>query len=116
VVNTTDSRHSLPVAENLLNRDCSACGTGEKRVSTITYLRTSSGRLYVTVILDLWDRTVIGLAFSEDLEARHVSDVLRMVRTNRQPRSGLLFHSDQGVPYCSKEFRAVLSAQGPEVR
>jgi transposase InsO family protein len=53
-MNTTDSRHLQPVEENLLNREFRACGPGEKWVSDITYLRTSSGWLYLTVILDLW--------------------------------------------------------------
>jgi transposase InsO family protein len=70
----------------------------------------------VTVILDLWDRTVIGWACSEDREAGHVSDALMMACTNRKPKSGLLFHSDRGVPYCSKEFREMLSARCPQVR
>ncbi|MDR2798736.1 MAG: IS3 family transposase [Treponema sp.] len=96
-VNTTDSRHSLPAAENLLNREFRASGPGEKWVSDITYLKTNSGWLYLTVILDLWDRKVIGWAFSEDREAGHVGDALMMACTNRKPGSGLLFHSDRGV-------------------
>jgi transposase InsO family protein len=115
-VNTTDSRHSLPAAENLLNREFRTCGPGEQWVSDITYLRSSSGWLYVTVILDLWDRTVIGWACSEDMEARHVCDALTMACRNRQPMEGLLFHSDRGVPHCSKEFREALSARCPQVR
>jgi transposase InsO family protein len=51
----------------------------------LTYLKTSSGRLYLTVILDLWDRTVIGWEFSEDLEAGHGGDALMMACTNRRP-------------------------------
>jgi transposase InsO family protein len=82
-VNTTDSRHSLPVAENRLNREFRASGPGEQWVSDITYLRSSSGWLYLTVILDLWDRKVIGWACSEDLEARHGGDALMMACTNR---------------------------------
>jgi putative transposase len=70
----------------------------------------------VTVILDLWDRTVIGWAFSEDREAGHGGDALMMACTNRQPVEWLLFHSDQGVSYCSKEFREALSAWCPQVR
>ncbi|MDR2792707.1 MAG: integrase core domain-containing protein, partial [Treponema sp.] len=69
-----------------------------------------------TVILDLWDRSVIGRAFSEDMEAGHVCDALMTARTNRKPKSGLLFHSDRGVQYCSKEFRDALSAWCPQVR
>jgi transposase InsO family protein len=115
-MNTTESKYSLPVAENLLNREFRVCGTGEKWVSDIMYLRISSGWLYLTVILDLWDRTVIGWTCSEDLEAGHVCDALTMACKNRQPVEGLLFHSDRGVPYCSKEFREMLSAWCPQVR
>jgi transposase InsO family protein len=107
-MNTTDSRHSPPVAENLLNREFRVGGPGEKRVSDITYLKTDGEWRYLTVIPDLWDRRVIGWAFSEDGEAGHVCDALMMARTNREPKSGLLFHSDRGVQYCSKEFREVL--------
>ncbi|MDR2793861.1 MAG: DDE-type integrase/transposase/recombinase, partial [Treponema sp.] len=114
--NTTDSGHSPPAAENLLNRKCRAGGPGEKRVSGITYLKTGGGRPYVTVILDLWDRSVIGRAFSEDGEAGHVCDALMTARTNRKPKSGLLFHSDRGVRYCSKEFRDALAVWCPQVR
>ncbi|MDR2792341.1 MAG: DDE-type integrase/transposase/recombinase, partial [Treponema sp.] len=74
-----------------------------------------NGWPYVTVILDLWDRSVVGWAFSEDMEAGHVCDALMMARTNRKPKSGLLFHSDRGVRYCGKEFRAALSARRPQV-
>ncbi|MDR2798333.1 MAG: IS3 family transposase [Treponema sp.] len=68
------------------------------------------------MILELWDRTVIGWAFSEDLEAGHVGDALMTACMNRKPGRGLLFHSDRGVPYCSKEFREMLSAWCPQVR
>jgi transposase InsO family protein len=57
---TTDSRHSLPLAENIPNRDFPALFSGEKWVSDITYLRTKEGWLYLTVILDLFDRKAIG--------------------------------------------------------
>jgi transposase InsO family protein len=59
-VNTTDSGHSPPAAENLLNREFSAGGPGETRVSGITYLKTGGGLPYLSVIPDLWDRSVIG--------------------------------------------------------
>jgi transposase InsO family protein len=84
-------------------------------VSGITYLKTGGGRPYVTVILDLWDRSVIGRAFSEDGEAGHVCDALMTACTNRKPKSGILFHSDRGVRYCGKEFRVAPSARHPPV-
>jgi transposase InsO family protein len=98
-VKTTDSCHKLAVAENILNRDFHAAYPGEKWVSDITYLRTGSGWLYLTVILDLWDRKVIGWSMSEDLTAEPVSRALAMAVGNRPPREGLIFHFDRGVQY-----------------
>jgi transposase InsO family protein len=115
-VNTTDSKHPLPVADNLLNRDFSAAGPGQKWVSDITYLRTSGGWLYLTAIIDLWDRKVIGRSFSSDLAAEHVCEALAMARKNRKPAEGLIFHSDRGVQYCSTEFRRALVKACPTVR
>jgi transposase InsO family protein len=113
---TTDSGHGLEAAANILNREFSAAGPGEKWVSDITYLRTSAGWLYLTAIMDLWDRKIIGWAFSDDLEARHVCLALGMAVGNRQPRAGLIFHSDRGVQYCSREFREALAGRCPSVR
>jgi len=105
---TTDSRHNMPVAKNILNRDFHAAYPGEKWVSDITYLRYDSGWLYMTVILDLWDRKVIGWSISEELTTGPVSRALVMAVWNRQPREGLIFHSDRGSQYCSEEFRNTL--------
>jgi transposase InsO family protein len=69
---TTDSSHGLAAADNILNREFMAVGPGEQWVSDMTYLRTSSGWLYLTVILDLWDRKVIGWAFSDDMAAEYM--------------------------------------------
>jgi transposase InsO family protein len=115
-VKTTDSRHSLPVAENLLNREFCASGPGEKWVSDITYLRTGSGWLYLTMVLDLWDRKVIGWALSDDMAAEKVSRAYIMACNNRTPHKGLLFHSDRGVQYCSESFRKTLALYCPTVR
>ena len=68
-VKTTDSGHPLPVCENLLGRDFKASGAAQKWVSDITYLSTASGWLYLTIVLDLWDRKVVGWAIAGDLRA-----------------------------------------------
>jgi transposase InsO family protein len=115
-VATTDSGHKLAVAGNILNRDFHAAYPGEKRVSDITYLRADNGWLYLTMILDLWDGKVIGWAMSEELTAEPVSRALAMAAGNRQTREGLIFHSDQGVQYCSEEFRSTLYRVCPSVR
>ncbi|MDR2793857.1 MAG: integrase core domain-containing protein, partial [Treponema sp.] len=66
------------------------------------------------MIPDVWDRSVIGWAFSEDGEAGHVCDALMTARTNRGPKSGPLFHLDRRARDCGKEFRATLPARRPQ--
>ena len=114
-IKTTDSDHGLEVAGNILNREFHAAYPGEKWVSDITYLRTRFGWLYLTVVIDLWDRKVIGWSMGKDLTARYVCRALEMAVGNRLPREGLIFHSDRGVQYCSLEFRAMLNRLCPSV-
>jgi transposase InsO family protein len=114
---TTDSRHALPVCENILNRDFYAGQAGQKWVSDITYLRTRNGWLYLTVALDLFDRKVIGWAFSGGMEAAAtVVSALKMAVKNRAPQNGLIFHSDRGVQYCAQSFRDILHQICPAAR
>jgi transposase InsO family protein len=114
---TTNSNHGLPVCENNLNREFHADRGGEKWVSDITYLRTLAGWVYLTVVLDLYDRKVIGWAFSADMESVHTTiPALEMAVANRKVREGLIFHSDRGVQYCAKSFRGRLEELCPSVR
>ncbi|WP_439651223.1 IS3 family transposase [Pontibacter harenae] len=108
---TTDSKHSFVVSENLLNRNFSAVRTGQAWVSDITYIRTSAGRLYLTVVLDLADRKVIGWALSEGMKAKDTTvAALRMAIINSSVVENLIFHSDRGVQYACDEFRKELKA------
>lgn len=105
-VQTTDSNHDYPVAKNLLNREFIADKPGQKWVSDITYIPTQEGWLYLTVILDLADRKVIGWAMSEGLKAVATSVAAwRMALKNRAIDGKLMFHSDRGVQYACTEFR-----------
>ena len=115
-VKTTDSNHGLVVGDNILNREFHAAYPGEKWVSDITYLRTIAGWLYLAVVIDLWDRKVIGWSMSKELTAGYVCGALEMAVKNRLPREGLIFHSDRGVQYCSEEFRSLLKQLCPTVR
>ncbi len=102
---TTDSKHGFPVAENKLERNFTAEGKGRKWVSDITYVRTPEGWLYLTVILDLFDRKVIGWSQSADLSAENtVIAAWRMAVGNRPPSERLIFHSDRGIQYACQEF------------
>jgi len=102
---TTDSNHDYPIAENHLNRDFSADQVAKKWVSDITYIPTKQGWLYLTIILDLFDRKIVGWALSTTMSANDtVIAAWRMAIKNRTAK-GILFHSDRGVQYASKAFR-----------
>ena len=114
---TTNSNHVFPVLENILNRQFHAERGGMKWVSDITYLRTAFGWVYLTVILDLYDRKILGWAFSSGLETEVTTiAALQMAVKNRPPQQGLIFHSDRGVQYCAYSFRHTLEKSCPEVR
>jgi transposase InsO family protein len=115
-VKTTDTNHNYKPALNILNQEFRAAYPGEKWVSDITYLRTSCGWLYLTVIIDLWDRKVIGWSIAEDLTAKQVCLAFAMAVGNRPPLKELIFHSDRGVQYCSEEFRSTLYQLCPSAR
>ena len=115
-VKTTDSRHHFDVSANILNRDFRAESAGQKWVSDISYVRTNAGILYLTIVLDLWDRKIIGWSMSREMAAEQITRALIMAVNNRSPREALIFHSDQGVQYCSEEFRSTLNRLCPTVR
>jgi transposase InsO family protein len=106
---TTNSNHGLSTCENILNRDVSAAGPGEKWVSDITYLRTLGNWLYLTAVIDLYDRKAIGWSFSTDMTAEHTTvPAPAMACMNRRAQAGPVFHSDRGVQYCAAFFREKL--------
>lgn len=109
---TTDSRHRLPVFPNILDRAFDVGKANAVWGSDITYLWTKEGWLYVTVLLDLYSRRVIGWAMDSHMRAELVEDALNMALGRRQPLAGLLHHSDQGNQYASGDYQALLSAHG----
>ena len=109
---TTNSKHSLPVAPNLLQQDFSAVRPNQKWVSDITYLWTEEGWLYLAVVLDLYSRRVVGWSLSDRMTATLVCDALRMAVFRRQRPSGVIVHSDRGSQYCSREHRTLLDEHG----
>jgi transposase InsO family protein len=103
---TTDSKHSFPVADNVLNREFDVCQPGKVWVSDITYIKVKQSWLYLTVVLDLFDRKVIGWAMSNAMTAEQTTlPALSMAIGNRPFNEGLIFHSDRGVQYACKDFR-----------
>jgi len=106
---TTDSKHNFPVAPNLLERNFTAQAPDKVWVSDITYLATTTGWLYLTVIIDVFSRMVVGWALSSSLSHEMVVAALKRAMQRRRPAKGLIFHSDRGVQYACNDFGKQLS-------
>ncbi len=108
---TTDSNHTEPIAQNILNREFQAAAPGEKCVSDITYIHTVNGFIYLTIVLDLYDRKIIGWSLSNGMTtSQTVLPALKNAIANRKLKKEMLFHSDRGVQYCSKQTVNYLNA------
>jgi putative transposase len=107
---TTNSKHNMPVAPNLLNREFEVEEPDRVYVSDITYVWTNEGWMYLAVILDLFSRQVVGWSLNSRMSRKLIMDALRMAIWRRQPAPGLLFHSDRGSQYCSVDFQKMLKA------
>ena len=105
---TTDSKHHFAVSPNLLERNFKAEAPDRVWVSDITYLATKAGWLYLTVIIDLFSRLVVGWALSSSLSHEMVVTALKRAIQRRRPGKGLIFHSDRGVQYACTDFRKEL--------
>ena len=97
---TTNSRHSLPVAPNLLAQNFTASAPNQKWVGDITYLATGEGWLYLAVLIDLYSRKVVGWAMSERMTADLVCDALQMALWKRKMPKGVIVHSDSNTERC----------------
>jgi transposase InsO family protein len=111
-VRTTDSRHDLPIAPNLLDRNFTATAPNRIWLADITYIETDQGWLYLAAILDLYSRRIVGWAMADHLRADLPLAALRMAISAQQPGAGLIHHSDRGVQYASAEYRKLLQAAG----
>ena len=109
---TTDSRHGLPVAPDLLGQDFQAPAPNQVWLSDITYIATEEGWLYLAAVLDLATRKVVGWAMREHLRAELVSAALLMAAQRQRPAKGLIIHSDRGSQYASKPYRTLLAGWG----
>lgn len=106
---TTDSDHDYRIAENHLNRQFTVDDPCKVWVSDITYIPTDEGWLYLTIIMDLFDRNLVGWSMSNNMTATDtVVKAWNMAVVNRKPKSQLMFHSDRGVQYACDEFRKIL--------
>jgi putative transposase len=108
---TTESRHRLPIAPNLLDRDFSTTAVNQKWLSDITFVPTLEGWLYISAIIDLYSRLVVGWAMESFLNQELGLKALRMALDGRQPPPGLLHHSDRGVQYANNDYQQLLTDQ-----
>lgn len=111
-VHTTDSKHDLPIAANLLDRQFNPSRPDQAWVADITYIRTGRGWLYLAAVLDLYSRKVVGWAMAPNMPADLVCTALQMAIALRQPKPGLIMHTDRGSQYASQAHRDLLVRNG----
>ena len=111
-VRATDSRHGLPVAENVLDRDFDPAEPNAAWAADITYIPTADGWLYLAVVEDLFSRMIVGWAMAATMESRLVVDALERAIRKRVPGDGLVAHSDRGSQYASGHYQRVLGRHG----
>jgi putative transposase len=111
-IHTTDSKHDLPCAPNVLNRQFNPAAPNQAWVADITYIRTCSGWLYLAAVLDLYSRKVVGWALAPHMRTELVCGALQMAISQRQPTAGLIVHSDRGSQYASDAYQMLLRRHG----
>lgn len=108
---TTDSKHHLPIADNVLNRDFTAKQLGEKWVSDISYIKVGNTWNYITTILDLADRKIVAWTLSDDMTTENtVYKTWLKARQNREITPNHIFHSDRGVQYAANKMTSIFNA------
>lgn len=111
-VHTTDSKRTLPVVDNVLDRQFDVSAPNRAWVSDITYIRRGQGWLYLAAVMDLFSRKVVGWAMAPTMPTELVASALRMAVQQRKPPAGLLLHSDRGSQYASLDYQALLDQHG----
>jgi len=105
---TTDSRHSYPVAPNLLDQQFKVDTPNTVWTADITYIWTQEGWLYLAVVMDLFSRQIVGWAMDKRIKAQLVMDALTMAYWRRKPSPGLIHHSDRGSQYACGKYQKQL--------
>ena len=105
---TTDSRHNLPIAENLLDQEFTADAPNKTWTGDITYIWTKQGWMCLAVVLDLFNREIIGWSMRKRITKDIVIEALAMAIQRKRPQKGLIFHSDRGSQYASHDFIKLL--------
>jgi len=111
-IRTTDSTHEYKVADNILAGQFEVDRPDKVWVADITYIRTASGWLYLSAIMDLYGRRIVGWSMSNRIDTKLVKDALGMALLHRGKRTDLMHHSDQGSQYCSDMYQKDLEKNG----
>jgi putative transposase len=111
---TTDSKHGLPLAPNVLDRKFTVAAPNQVWAGDLTYIPTEEGWLFLAVVIDLFSRKVVGWSMRPDMQRELVLDALDMAWLGRNPgrQTGLIFHSDRGSQYASDDFTQLLKRHG----
>ena len=109
---TTDSKHHLPVAQNILDRQFEPAAPNAVWVADITYIPTDEGWLFLAAIKDLFTCEIVGWAMDKQMTKQLVVDALRAAYWRKKPPKGLIHHSDRGSQYCSAAYRALQDSYG----
>jgi len=111
-ISTTDSKHNLPVAPNLVDRNFSAISPNDKWLADITYIPTGEGWLFLAAILDLCSRKIVGWAMRDHMRTKLPLAALMMAIQRQRPQPGLIHHSDRGSQYASHDYSDALAKAG----
>jgi transposase InsO family protein len=111
---TTDSRHSFPVAANVLDRNFDVDAPNKVWTADISYVWIFEGWLYLAIVMDLHSRQIVGWSMDKRMKTQLLLDALAMAYWQRKPLEGLLHHSDRGSQYACHEYRKRLESYGME--
>jgi transposase InsO family protein len=106
---TTDSKHHLPIAPDLVQRNFTMTAPNQVWTGDITYIATDEGWLYLAAVIALFSRQVVGWSMQAHMQSSLVTDALKIAWFRRHPAPGLIFHSDRGSQYCGHEFQNTLA-------
>ena len=112
---TTDSNHNLYIYPNLLNRQFNVEEPNQVWVSDITYIWTLEGWVYLSSIMDLFSRKIVGWCIASHMKKELVIQALNMALMSRQPGEGLIHHSDRGSQYCAHEYIDILNEKKMQI-
>jgi len=109
---TTDSKHNLTIAPNLLDRQFKVDKPNHYYVGDITYIATNEGWLYLATVIDLYSRKIVGWSMADNMKADLVNNALLMAIWQRKPPKGLVWHTDRGSQYASHSHRQIINQHG----